>query len=220
MGNPLRIPEVVLEARGSDGKQHTMIRPLICSALLLCVISAWSGDDRPDDRTALRGLMDRLTTALNSKRWADAAALVEPGASMIFVDQTVVAGPEGIGPYFEKWFGPEGDLVEVRFTPKPDRPAVFISNDIAVATGHSEDVYVMKDGREGTMPSTWTAVAVRRDGQWRVASLHCGVNVTDNIILRAQRRILGQIAWGAGIGCTIIGLGLGFLIGRRRRSVA
>jgi hypothetical protein len=63
----------------------------------------------------------------------------------------------------------------------------------------------------------WTGTLVKKDGKWKVASFHASANAFDNPILWIALKKVGM--W-VGIGAAVLGLVIGFLIGRRRAARA
>jgi cellobiose-specific phosphotransferase system component IIC len=57
---------------------------------------------------------------------------------------------------------------------------------------------------------------VKKDGVWKAASIHFSTNVLDNAILNRVRDML----WWIGGGGVLLGLVIGWLIGKRRRRPA
>lgn len=57
---------------------------------------------------------------------------------------------------------------------------------------------------------------MRPDGRWRIAQFHYSVNMLDNPVLAAQRKLL----LGGGAAAALAALALGFALGRRGRRKA
>ncbi|HPM85158.1 MAG TPA: hypothetical protein PLF81_30860 [Candidatus Anammoximicrobium sp.] len=71
---------------------------------------------------------------------------------------------------------------------------------------------------EPLIPTRWTAVVAKEDdGKWRIRSMHIGTNFLDNPLLNTVQNSVKQSATGAGVIGVLVGLALGFVIGRRRR---
>jgi hypothetical protein len=192
-----------------------MLRVLFCMLCLVLAQVAGAEDVHAADHQALQQLMTSVSTALNEQRYDDVAAHFDASCSLTFVDQGVVHDAAGLKTYFAKWFAPESPLASVHFAPRVGQAAVFFTNDSAFATGTSDDFYVLKDGRSATMPSTWTAVVTRRDGDWKLVTLHLGVNPMDNVVLDAARATGQRMAVIGGLVTAAVALVLGVLLGAR-----
>jgi hypothetical protein len=182
--------------------------------LTILACSQLAAEERAEDHQALRVLRTSLTTAMNEHRTADLIALLDDECSITFVDQRVVADAEGLDKAFDAWFGANGPLASVQFAPVVKRGSIFTGADTAWATGVSDDVYTLKDGRSGPMTANWTASMVRRDGVWKLSTLHAGVDPEHNPMLdmvtsAAQRWVIYALISGA-----LGGLVLGFISAR------
>jgi len=190
--------------------------------VLLLAIMPWiavSALEREEDHQALRVLMTDLTLALNEHRAADLFTHLDHECSLTFVDQLIVHNKAELVEAFETWFGPNAQLASVRFAPVVERGAVFTGPDTAWASGRSDDVYTMTDGRSGEMTANWTATVVRRDGVWKLSTLHAGVDPMTNPVVNMVTSAAKRWTLYAGIACALLGLVLGFIGARLvRRS--
>ena len=123
----------------------------------------------------------------------------------------------GLDRAFATWFGPDSLITSMRFAPKADNLTVFTGQDAGWVAGRSDDVYTLKDGSVMTIPVRWTATVVRREGTWKVSTLHAGSNVIDNPVLDAIRdRSQRSVLW-YGLGALVVGLLAGIGVGRALR---
>ncbi|GDY12349.1 hypothetical protein LBMAG53_12270 [Planctomycetota bacterium] len=206
----------------SRGRMHGDMRG---SALLILTAALHAAEATPDaragDHAELRELMSRAVGALNSRSVDDLARLLDGTSRLTFIDASVAGSAPAVAETFARWFAPATGLAKVEFAPVVDPGgAVFIGPDVAWATGRSDDRYTLVDGRSGIMPCRWTAVVVRRDGHWRIAAFHAGINVLDNAHLAMRDAAWKAWCWAIGIGAALSGLIAGLLISRmvwRRR---
>ncbi len=88
-----------------------------------------------------------------------------------------------------------------------------------LAYGKGTEVYTLNDGRVFAMPTRWTSVVVlESDGKWRIRSMHIGTDFLDNPLLNAVEGSVKKFAIGAAVIGGLVGLIIGVLVGRRRRS--
>ena len=190
-------------------------------AVGLCLASGLTGDgpaaqeDRSEDRAALRTLRDAGARALNARDFAAAAALLHPEFTIVTVDQQRFNGLPAFQAYWQGLFqGPQASLRSVTLAPETETTR-FLGEDVAVSQGTSSDTYVFADGDTRVMKARWSAVSQKVDGQWKLRHVHIGTSLFDNPVLHAATRVAWRTAIGAGLIALIVGLGAGFLLGRR-----
>ncbi len=189
------------------------MRSLIALILMTVMVRAGAADDaRAADHQALQALLVTMTTALNEQKLDEVAKHLDQDFSLTFVDQVVVSDVAGLKTYFARWLGPDSTLASVRFAPKVERPAIFFAGDTAFASGISEDVHTLKDGRGGVMPVRWTATVTKRGEAWKVVTLHVGISLLDNPVLTMAKDAAKQGALIAGLVAGVVGMALGALL--------
>lgn len=165
----------------------------------------------------LRALKATMETAINNNDIDTLLANVEDEVVFTTMNSDVVVGKDAIRAYFNKMsVGPDRvvDKVTTRFI--PDAKSILYGDDIAIAYGHTDDHYVLRNGTEFNVNARWSTTMRRSDGQWRVASFHYSVNMFDNPILAAQRKLLVGIAL---VGSLLLAA-VGYWLGSRRRRAA
>lgn len=192
-------------------------RCLIIALMLLVGMSAQAtaDDPRSADHDQLRALMQRAREAVNSQDVDTLATLLAPGFAVTMADQTTVTDLAGLKGYFQRLFRGEDAILEsVHIEPEADIRTQFIDGHTGINYGHSTDTYTLPGGQQLTLQSRWTATVVKLGDEWKVQAFHAGVNMVDNPILTAAKR-LGYL-WGAG--GLAVGLVAGALLRRRRRG--
>ena len=189
------------------------MRTVFLSLSLLGVLTAAEPDTMADHQS-LRLLLEQATTALNTRHTSDLAPLLAPQATLTFVDQTRCRNATDIEAAFTRWLGPDTDLASVTFAPKIDGPATIIGA-VALATGMSDDIYQLKNGSSVTVPTSWSATLIKDAGTWRVASLHCGVNLVDNPILTISGQRVASAWQKIALAALTLGLAIGAVVGYR-----
>lgn len=120
--------------------------------------------------------------------------------------------------YEEMTKGPNRVVQKSTIQPEADDLS-FLYNDgkTAVAWGNSKDHYLLTDGTEFDQDTRWSATVVKKDGKWKVVSVHISVNMFDNPVLHLAIKKTGiwagSIAGGGGL---LVGLIIGALIFRSR----
>ncbi len=189
---------------------------LLCIPILGGLQAAESKDT---EHAALRELNQNVTKALNS---ADFTALQEQMAStfdITFADQKHLGSMQSLKDYHAQLTSPDGPgIVSMHFEPQADALTRFIGNDVGITHGTSVDTFTKKNGDKVVLHSCWTATMVKENGKWKVSALHAGVDFLDNPILQSVKGGLMSLVYaGAGI-ALVVGIGLGFVIGRRKAA--
>ena len=97
----------------------------------------------------------------------------------------------------------EGEL------PNPTDLTILYGDDTGISYGTSVGKYNVL-GQNIELKNHWTATLVKEDGAWKVASYHVSGNILDNPLLNMAK---GYLYWAGGV-ALVVGLLLGFLIGR------
>jgi hypothetical protein len=94
-----------------------------------------------------------------------------------------------------------------------DELTILYGGDTGISFGSAVERFKMASGRDFVLPARWSATLVKEDGRWLIASLHVSDNLFDNPLLDLARRMI----WWAGGIALLLGILIGFLLGRRRR---
>jgi ketosteroid isomerase-like protein len=178
--------------------------------------SAETGDEAIHEQ--LRALLHNIETAVNAQQYDQLALYFDAKTHVTPSNQETLSAPDQLKPYFDKWFGPGRFLKSIQMTLTADNlTELNAAKDFGIVTGSSFEKYVLTDGRHYDLPTRWTAtVAKGADGQWRISTLHIGVDFTDNPLLNEAKAAITQFAVIGVAGGLIIGIILGWLLGRRR----
>lgn len=139
------------------------------------------------------------------------------GANMTAVTPTgeEVKGAQELQGYFKKiWelIGKGGSYqVKVNVT------NTDLYGDIAVSHGTTDEFVKTAEGKEYKFPMLWTAVLRREDSGWKAIRMHGSMNPLTNVFVTTQ---LNATKWIYGGGGLIVGLVVGFLLSKLRRSRA
>lgn len=198
-----------------------------CTAILLAIVwtaasfaSLALAEDRHEDHEALRALLKQSVSALNSGNIEALRGYTVPDVLVTTAEQHRSNSFDEFKKYYDGLFsGPDASLTKVSFQPVADDLTRFISENVGVVTGTSNDSYTFQDGEVRSMATRWTGTLVKEGGQWKIASFHFGVNFTENPVVDAMKSFILKAAIGSGL----IGLILGFLVAKasmRKRASA
>ncbi|HVI87296.1 MAG TPA: nuclear transport factor 2 family protein [Dongiaceae bacterium] len=163
----------------------------------------------------LRALKDRLTDALN--RDDIDAALQETTANVVFtaMNNEVAHGQGELKAYFARMMTGDSKIVDsLKVSFEPDQLSIIYGGNNAIAIGSSKAHFKLTHGLEFDVDGRWTADLIKESDKWKLSAMHYSVNMFDNPLLDNAKRL----AWMVGGGTALVGLGLGFFLGRRRRA--
>ena len=213
-----------------------MKRLLVCFVLSLSLVSmAQEGTPTPEAtpdvastpvsseatedpaHNELRLLRQHMEDAMNAR---DIDSILEGVADdVVFttMNDDVVRGKENIRTYFEKMMtGPDARVKDVKTKFEVDELTILYGEPdgtrFGVAYGHSEDEYTLADGTKFQVQPRWSATMRRDDESWKIVNFHYSVNMFDNPVVD---KAMGKIAM-IGSGALVLGLLIGFFLGRRR----
>lgn len=172
----------------------------IIHALLMLGLLAFSSlsmaeADRERDHQQLRQLMAQASEAINKRDMARLRGLLAGEFVITMVDQQRMTTAAQLDDFVEKYFmGESAPLKRITVRPEADAPSRFIGGDLAIAYGHSDDIYVLRTGAEVRIPAKWTAALVRQPDGWKIAAFHAGVNLLNNPVLAAAQQNLWTMA--------------------------
>ncbi|MFH6973438.1 SgcJ/EcaC family oxidoreductase [Neisseria sp. 23W00296] len=165
----------------------------------------------------LRTLRDTMQQALNRRDLNTLLAHVADDVVFTTMNGDRVHGKDGIRAYYDKMLGganPVVQSIEAEFS--VEELSHLYHGNTAVAFGSSSDRYRLTGGETWTVEPKWSATLVRQDGRWLIADFHYSVNMFDNPVLAAQRKLL----LGGGAAAALAAAAAGFLLGRRGRKKA
>jgi len=163
----------------------------------------------------LRALRDGLLDAMSKGDVERELGYFHPNVVVTWHDAEVSRGRDGVRKYLSRMLdGPDKVVESFRADVNVDELTILYGGDTGISFGSAVEHFTMKGGRELSLPARWTATLVKEGDHWLIASLHASDNLFDNPLLNLAKRA----AWWVGGLCLLLGLGLGFLLGRRRRT--
>jgi ketosteroid isomerase-like protein len=176
---------------------------------------------------ALRALRDSLIDAWNRRDMDALTAHVDPNVVVTWQNGEVSRGPEGIRKFYDEvMVGPNRIISDISSKLTVDELSILHGDDTAIALGSIRDDLTLSHGiaraafldvgNKLSMDSRWTATAVKKDGQWKLASYHVSLDAFSNPILDAAISTAKRTAVIAGIGGVLAGAMLAWFLARRR----
>jgi uncharacterized protein (TIGR02246 family) len=178
--------------------------------------SAPSGNsDHDQDLQEINALRTRMVDAFNKGDIDALLGSLTPDVVVIWQNGEVNQGPEAVRQYYNRMIkGPDSLVKSVSFAPVVEGRHFF--GNTAVSYGSLNDHLTLRDGSDLPFNSRWSATLEKDgSGRWVLTSLHVSANAFDNPV---TKMVAHRVGLWAGAGGLLLGLILGALIFRRRRT--
>ena len=167
-------------------------------------------DSHDQDRTALKQILGDIETSINAMDFDSLFKHFDENISVNFMTNDIAIGKDAILAYYDKMFKQAGAPLKSHKTQASlGAPAIF-HGDTITAYGMAKDTFELKDGTVHQFDTRWTTSAVKKDGQWKVVSIHFSVNPLKNPILDKLTDKLGLFM----IVAFIVGMVISLVISR------
>ena len=191
-----------------------MNRPALLALAAFALAAPLRAQTPPPEDPAhneLRALRTEVIAAITAGDFDGVLKHVHPDVVVTWQTNEVCRGHQGLRDFFNRT-GKEA-FKGYKVPPTPDSLTILHGGDTGVSFGETIANYRFV-GKDLEMKSRWTAALVKQDGRWMLAGYHLSMNVLDNPLLDGARKAL----WLAGGIALAAGLGVGILLGRRRRA--
>ena len=172
----------------------------------------------PDEAAAhdaLRGLRDRLVAGVNAKDPDAIIADLDDEILFTAMNNEIVHGKDEARDYYAKMLvGSQRIVKDMSLTVDVDDLSILLADGrVAMAAGSSVANFDMMVGDSFEVPLRWTATLNNTDDGWKVAAIHFSANMFENPMMGSFQTLAYALAAGLGL----LGLIIGWLIGRRRK---
>jgi len=165
----------------------------------------------------LRALFAGLVDAINKGDIDRQLSYLHPNVVMTAPNNEVSRGREGVRAYHDKMMTGPNHLVEsFHAEVDVDELTILYGGNTGISFGSAMQHYKMTSGLNLDVKTRWTATLVKENGHWLIAALHVSANLFDNPLLTMAKRM----SYTVGGGCLLLGLLVGFLLGRRGKRTA
>ena len=196
-------------------------------AVALCALafaSVAGAQQEPDHEIheALRAMLKEVVTAINTGQYDKMLPYLTENVEATSITQETMSSRADVAKYFREWFGPKAYMKRMEMTLTADK-LTELSPDKSwgLVRGKALEHYEANDGDVFDFTTRWTAVMVRGDdGQWRLRAIHFGTNNLDNPVLTKVKNTLIRDGIIGAVVALAVGIGLGYLAGRRKRAAA
>ncbi len=201
-----------------------MYKWIFVLVLLLTSGTLFAAETNSEDEAIhneLRALLYGLENAVNSEHYEDLPQYFHKNMRVTMSNQEVLSSKEDIGKFFDFWFGKDGYLKRVEMTLNADElTELYADKTMGIVRGKGVENTYLSDSRFFPMQTRWTATVIKDQGEWRILSLHIGVDFLDNPVLSMVEESGKYLALFGTLVGLILGLLLGFVFWRKRRSSA
>lgn len=167
----------------------------ILFALLLLVsicASAATNTGTKADHEQLRQLLNTAQEAVNSDQPELLQAFLHKDYVITMMNQELVTQEKTLKQLFHDWFKKPGAILKgMHIEPEATIQSNIYEGRFGVSYGTSVDTYELSDGRSFTFNSKWTASMIKEDEQWKLVSLHIGVDPIENPLIDGYRSAFG-----------------------------
>lgn len=194
-----------------------MLKRLLIASLLCLPLQAEEADHAVHEE--LRGLLNDIRASVNSADYDKMVPCLSEKLRLTTSLQEFVGSNKGVPEYLRGHFGPDKFVKEVKMEWEPE-VLTELSPDKTwgLCYGKGSEDFHLKDGRSYHFLTRWTAVVAKEaDGKWRIRSMHMGSNFLDNPLLTEVAGKAKKYSMYSGLGGALIGLFLGYTLGKRRK---
>jgi ketosteroid isomerase-like protein len=191
----------------------------IAAVLFLCLAALpLSSQAPPKDEAAhneLRALRDSLLDAMNKGDIERELAYMHPNVVVTWHNAEVSRGRDGVRSYLTRMLsGPNRIVTSFSATVEVDELTILYGGNTGISFGSAIEHFKLKDGKTLDLPARWSATLIKEGDKWLIASLHASDNLFENPLLTIAKK---TSYWAGGV-CLVLGLIVGFAIGRRRKG--
>jgi ketosteroid isomerase-like protein len=200
-----------------------MKRSIVVLGMILALWSPGRATAAEEDpaHDELRALMKEFLVVYNSGDIDKLIRYLDDNVVITWQNAHVDKSPQEVKAFFERMNnGPDRIVEKSSIAPEPDALSLLYNNGLtAIAYGHSNDHYKLRDGTEFDQNTRWSTTLVKKEGQWKVASMHISTNMFDNPVLNLA--IKRTALWTGGISGVvgmIVAFSISWMVGRRRTA--
>jgi ketosteroid isomerase-like protein len=196
---------------------------LLCLLVVISVAPVvWAEESDHAIHEELRSVLREVMTAIKSGQYDNMLPYLAENIEATSITQEVMSSRADVSKYFKEWFGPAGYMRTMEMRLDADN-LTELSPDRSwgLVRGKGLEHYEAKDGSSFDFNTRWTAVMAHGDdGKWRLRAIHFGTNHLDNPVLTKVQNTLIRDGIIAAIASLVVGLAVGWWIGRRRALIA
>src|SRR5215213_1987654 len=191
---------------------------LLCAAAVPVSSQAPPPADKPADEAVhneLRAFRDGLLDAMSKGDIERQLTYFHPNVAITWHNAHVSPRRDGLPAYLNRILtGPAKAVASYQADVEVDELTILYGGDTGISFGSAVEHFELTNGGTFDLPARWSATLVKEGDRWLIVNLHASDNLFDNPLLHMARRT----AWWAGGLSLLLGLGIGFALGRQRRT--
>lgn len=188
-------------------------------ALLFVVPSLADTSENQADHDALRTLKASLSAAVNSRDYATMQRHMHQPFMATVITQDSFTDMGKLKDYFDSLYTRDFlRMKNISIAAEADDLSQIYQGTFALTKGSTKEHYELTDGRSFDMDGRWTAVSIKKDGEWKVLAVHAGTNFLDNPVLNAIEKSVVWFGVGGAAGGLLIGFVAGWFLRRAREG--
>ena len=159
--------------------------------ILVFTVNLASAQERQGDHDVLRRMLKIGTEALNTGNIDAFKGILNEPFFITTSNQKTFTDLNGFKSYYNDLFsGPNAPLKSLSLDPKAEIKTAFITENVGLCYGTSNDTFVFKNGKSKKMLTKWTATVVKNNNDWKLANLHLAIDAFDNPMLKSLQGII------------------------------
>lgn len=159
-------------------------------------------------------MRDGLIDAMNKGDIDRELSYMHPNVVVTWHNAEVSRGRDGVRAYLTRMLSePNKVVTSYSATVNVDELTILYGGTTGISFGSAVEHFKLNDGQMLDLPARWSATLVKDGDKWLIASLHASDNLFDNPLLTIAKR---TAYWAGGV-ALVLGLLLGFVLGRRRK---
>jgi ketosteroid isomerase-like protein len=188
---------------------HLTILILLTS---LCSQNSMAQSDEPD-RAELRKLKTAYEQAINSNDLEKLQPFLAESFTGVMVSGEEVKSFSEMKAYWEKMKNLIGQWGTYHVTVNTD--LTEFHGDVSISRGITDEEVKTSKGNIYKYHAQWSAVCLKKDGQWKVLRMHSAMDPIQNVFVKAELKGAKTVY---GLGGLCAGIMLGFLIFRSKKK--
>jgi ketosteroid isomerase-like protein len=179
---------------------------------LLCAQTCLAQSDEPD-RAELRKMKAVYEEAINSNNLEKLQPFLAEGFTGVMVSGEEVKSFSDMKAYWEKMKDLIGSNGTYHVAVNTD--LTEFHGEVAVSRGITDEQVKTSKGSDYMYHALWTAICIKKDGQWKVLRIHSAMDPIQNVFVMADLKATKTLY---GLGGLAAGIVLGFLFFRSKKK--
>ena len=180
-----------MEGKNVMKKMWAFLKCVGILGVLVLTINFAQAQESEKDHAVLRQMLKIGTEALNTGNIDAFKRILNEPFFITTSNQKTFTDLNGFKSYYNDLFsGPNAPLKSLSLDPKAEIKTAFITENVGLCYGISNDTFVFKNGKSKKMLTKWTATVVKNNNDWKLANLHLAIDAFDNPMLKSMQETI------------------------------